>query len=156
MLRSSEPMKQLQIALEQRYATKENIDRIAQIAPGARTAVFAIRERYPSIRKVRGLFRRILPFYLYDPLSKILDRLSEAQELVWINPAASSSEMNNVLLFTPGLGTKVAERFLTEYPPHWVHSLTAGVDRIPALPTGTLFIPSRPEGDPGKHCLQQW
>lgn len=136
-------MMQLQIALEQRYATKENIDRIAQIAPGARTAVFAIRERYPSIRKVRGLFRRILPFYLYDPLSKILDRASEAQELVWITPSVSSSEMNNVLLFPPGLGTNVAERLLAEYPHHWVHSLTAGVDRIPARPTGTLLTSSK-------------
>jgi phosphoglycerate dehydrogenase-like enzyme len=143
MLWSSEPMKQLQIALEQRYATKKNIARIAQIAAGARTAVFAIQERYPSIRKVRGLFRRILPFCLYDPLSKILDRPSEAQELLWINPSVSSSEMNNVLLFPPGLGTKVAERLLTEYPPHWVHSVMTGVDQIPSLPTGTLLTSSR-------------
>ena len=59
-------MKDLQISLEKRYATKGNMERIAHLTPGARTAVFAIELQHPLIRKTRGIFRRVLPFYLYD------------------------------------------------------------------------------------------
>jgi phosphoglycerate dehydrogenase-like enzyme len=143
------PMDEIQICLEQRYATKSNMDRIAQLSPGARTAVFAIRLQYPLTRKLRGLFRRILPYYLYDHLSNALDLPSEAQKLVWIKPPVSSSHMNNILLFPPGLESKVAERLLREYPPHWIHSVTAGVERIPPLPADTLLTTSR-----GVHSLR--
>jgi phosphoglycerate dehydrogenase-like enzyme len=125
------------------------MEEIAQSSPGARTAVFAIRQQYPLIRKIRGFFRRILPYYLYDPLSNVLDLPSESQKLLWINPPVSSSHMNNILLFPPGLESKVAERLLREYRPHWVHSVTTGIDRIPQLPKGTLLTSSR-----GVHSLR--
>lgn len=136
-------MDEIQIGLEKRYATNWNMDKIAQTSPGSRIAIFLIRERHPLLRKLRGVLRRILPFYMYDPLSKVLDLPSEAQELIWIKPPVSSSHINNILLFPPGLGGKAANRLLSEYRPQWVHSVTTGVDRIPPLQTKTLLTSSR-------------
>ncbi len=136
-------MKSLQIGLEARYATKEHLERIAQVAPGAKTAVFSVEPLHPLIRKTRGILRRALPFYLYDPLSKAIDPLSEAQKLLWRRPPVSSLHTENVLLFPPGLCRKVAEALLREYRPRWVHSIMTGVDRIPPLPKDTLLTSSR-------------
>lgn len=137
------PMKNLQIGLEARYATKENLERIAQVAPGAKAAVFSVEPLYPLMGKIRGALRRLLPFYLYDPLSKPIDSPAEAQKLLWRRPPVSSLDTENILLFPPGLGRSAAEALLRECPPRWVHSIMTGVDRIPPLPKEALLTSSR-------------
>jgi phosphoglycerate dehydrogenase-like enzyme len=136
-------MKALQIALETQYAVEKNLNKIAQIAPQAKIAVFRIQEHYPKIRKIRGLFRRLLPFSAYQPLATYLDPLADAQILSWINPPLISSEINNVLLFPPGLEGSIAEQLVKEYPPQWIHSVTTGVDRILPLAQGAVLSSSK-------------
>lgn len=133
----------LQIALDERYATKDNLEKIAHIAPEARIVMFSIRLRFPFIRKVRGLLRRILPFSLYNLLSSILDRPSEAARMDWIDPPTFSDDMKNILLFPPDLNNQLAKELLVNYRFHWVHSITTGVDHIPALPKDTLLTSSK-------------
>lgn len=136
-------MKTLQIALEKQYAVEKNLNRIAQIAPQGRIAIFEIRERYPEIKKIRGLFRRFLPFSAYQPLAKYLDPFSEAQTLSWITPPVISSEISNILLFPPGLEGRIGEQLVREYPPDWIHSVTTGVDRILPLAGKALLTSSK-------------
>jgi len=136
-------MKTLQIALEKQYAVEKNLNRIAQIAPQAKIAIFRIGERYPLIRKLRGMLRRFLPYSAYQPLEKYLDPFAELQTLSWTNPPIRSSEMSNVLLFPPGLAGSIGEQLLKEYPPQWIHSVTTGVDKIPKLPTGGILSSSK-------------
>lgn len=136
-------MKTLQVALEKQYAVKKNLNRIARIAPQAEISVFQIRERYPNIRKIRGLLRRILPFPAYQPLEKYIDPLADAQILSWIKPPRISSETDNVLLFPPGLGGNIAEQLVKEFPPQWIHSVTTGVDRILPLVKDAVLTSSK-------------
>ncbi len=136
-------MKTLQIALEKQYAVEKNLTRIAQIAPQAKIATFRIEERYPLIRKLRGMLRRILPYSAYQPLEKYLDPFAELQTLSWTNPPIRSSEMSNILLFPPGLAGSIGEQLLKEYPPQWIHSVTTGVDRILPLAKNAILTSSK-------------
>jgi D-2-hydroxyacid dehydrogenase (NADP+) len=142
-------MTALQIVLDDRYATKKNRDRIMELAPDARIAVFRVRERYPVATMVRGAFRRTLPWSLYDPISIRLDPLVRAQRLEWIHPPTSSSDVTNVLLYTPIVECATGKSLLNSLSPRWVHSIMAGVDRIPSLPAEVLLTNSR-----GIHSLQ--
>jgi len=137
----------LQIILEERYATKKNLDRIMQLSPDARVAVFHIRERYPMARIVRGVFRRTLPWFLYNSLSKKLDPASDAQKIEWVHPPAS--DMTTILLYPPGFHYHAAERLLAKLSPCWIHSITTGTDQIPSLPAGVLLTNPR-----GIHSLR--
>jgi D-2-hydroxyacid dehydrogenase (NADP+) len=139
----------LQIILEQRYATKKNLDRVVQLSPDARIAVFHIRERYPMVRIVRGAFRRTLPWFLYDPISIKLDPIAEAQRLEWVQPPTSSSDITNVLLYPPMVEWATGKGLLDLLSPRWVHSVMTGVDRIPYLPAEVLLTNSR-----GIHSLR--
>ena len=139
----------LQIILDERYATKKNLDRITQLAPDARVAVFHIGERYPMVRIVRGAFRQTLPWFLYNPISTRLDRLAEAQRLEWIYPPISSSHITNVLLYPPMAECSIGKRLLNLLSPRWIHSIMTGVDRIPSLPAEVLLTNSR-----GVHSLR--
>jgi phosphoglycerate dehydrogenase-like enzyme len=139
----------LQIVLDEGYATKKNLDRITQLAPDARVAVFHIRERYPMVRIVRGAFRQTLPWFLYNPISTRLDPLAEAQRLEWIYPPISSSHITNVLLYPPMAECSIGKRLLNLLSPRWIHSIMTGVDRIPSLPAEVLLTNSR-----GVHSLR--
>ncbi len=136
-------MKQLQIALEQQYAGSDNLRKIAEICPQAKTVIFRIKERYPLIRKLRGFLRRILPFSAYQPLEKYLDLFAEKQVLTWTNPLTDSSDLSNVLLFPPGVENNIAEQLVRKCQPQWVHSVTTGIDKIPELPKGGLLSSSK-------------
>jgi D-2-hydroxyacid dehydrogenase (NADP+) len=142
-----QPMTGLQIILEERYATKKNLDRIMQLSPDARVAVFHIRERYPVARIVRGVFRRTLPWVVYNSLSKKLDPISVAQKIEWVYPPGL--DMTTILLYPPGLDYHAAEKLLTKLSPAWIHSVTTGVEQIPSLPAGVLLTNSR-----GIHSLR--
>jgi D-2-hydroxyacid dehydrogenase (NADP+) len=144
-----QPMAGLQIVLDDRYATKKNLDRITQLAPDARVAVFHIRERYPIARIVRGVFRRTLPWFLYNPMSIKLDPLVKVQRLEWIHPPTSSSDVTNILLYPPMVECSTGKSLLNFLSPRWVHSIMTGVDRIPSLPAEVLLTNSR-----GIHSLR--
>ncbi len=136
-------MKQIRITLEQHYATPYNLNRIAEICPDAQIAIFSIGERYPLARKLRGLLRRILPFSVYEALAKDLDPIAEKQVLTWTKAIPLDSDVSNILLFPPGVGTDVAKQLIAEIQPQWVHSIPTGVDKIPKLPYGALLSSSK-------------
>ncbi|MEZ4526981.1 MAG: D-2-hydroxyacid dehydrogenase [Desulfobacterales bacterium] len=135
-------MKNIQIFLEKAYNRKVWVDRIATISPEAKNTVFSVEEKYPAARKIRGLFRRFLPHSLYRPVAEYLDPMADAQKIVWANPPDSESGRHNVLLFPPGMEKETGAELVSQANPHWIHSVTTGVDRIPALPDGTLLSSS--------------
>jgi phosphoglycerate dehydrogenase-like enzyme len=136
-------MKKIRIALEQQYASPKNQTGIAEICPDAEVILFSVGDRYPLARKLRGVLRRILPFSAYNAFAKHLDPLAEKQVLTWTKAIQRDSDVSNILLFPPGMNSDIAEQLVTEFQPHWVHSITTGVDKIPKLPEGALLSSSK-------------
>jgi len=136
-------VKKLHIALERQYASPENLARIEQIASGSNVSIFAIHDKYPLIKKIRGLFRRVIPFDYYLKLARKLDPLAEAQKLDLPEKLSSSSESTSILLFPPGLEPSAANQLVTLYNPVWVHSITTGIERVPQLSSGAIVTNSR-------------
>lgn len=136
-------MNNLQITLEERYATKNNLDRIVHLSPDAKITVFRIRGRYSIARMMRGLFRRTLPWSLYKPLAKKLDPLCEAQKIEWIHSPVVSSNVSTILLYPPDIEYHTTKQLLDMLSPCWIHSIPTGIDKIPPIPAGTLLTNSR-------------
>lgn len=135
-------MKKIQIFLEKAYTRKLWLDRIARMAPDAKIAVFSVEEKNPVARKIRGFFRRFLPHSLYERMANRLDTIADAQKVVWTDSPVAEPGRQNILLFPPGLEKETGAELVSRTKPHWVHSVTTGVDKIPDLPSGSLLSSS--------------
>ena len=136
-------MDNLEVVIEKRHATKRNLAEISRIVPDAKITVYNIQKRYPIISKVRGGFRRISLFEVFNFLPQKLDELADEQKLVWIAPPVNSTDGKKVLLFPPLLERQVAKRLVQQLNPGWIHSITAGLDRLPSIPRSTRITNSR-------------
>ncbi len=126
-----------------RYATKENSDIIGRIAPDAKVTLFEINKRHPKISKIRGGFRRILPYDVYALFSNKLDELSDRQKLIWINSPVEYQNNTTVLLFPPNVEYSVAAQLISLLHPSWIHSIMTGIDRLPSIAKETQVTNSR-------------
>ncbi|WP_051617320.1 NAD(P)-dependent oxidoreductase [Desulfonatronovibrio hydrogenovorans] len=122
------------VAIESRYATRENIHKINSIVPDAQIRAYKVLFRNQTVRKLRGGLRKILPWSVYSRFEKILDQRAEAQDIVWMDGSAEEAQGTRVLLWPPGMLPETGLTLTREFKPDWIHSLTAGVDRIPSSP----------------------
>ena len=132
-------MENLEVVIGKRYAIKKNLAEISRVAPVAKITIYDIQKLHPSISKIRGGLRRILPFEVYNLLPKRLEDLADKQKLSGVNSPGS----NTVLLFTPSIEPNIAEEFQSQLNPRWIHSIATGIDRLPLVSESTVVTSSR-------------
>ena len=136
-------MKNLQIAMMERYASKINLDKLHRFVPESKITLFDIKKRYPMISKFRGGLRRILPYNFYGLLPNKLDELSDKQNLIWSKISDELPDTITILLFPPAAESNVAEELISRLRPSWAHSIMTGIDRLPEIPDTTIVTNSR-------------